>query len=144
MLDRISYILKVKNLTSAKFADEIGVQRSSVSHVLSGRNKPGFDFVQKLLLCYPDINADWLITGKGRPLNEPESLESRKKQKHQDTIDTNNLFKTEEKSIINTINQTEQHADIKKADKKEKSKVKSIEKIVIFYSDKTFREYNPG
>ena len=65
MKDRIIQFLKENNLTSTKFADVIGVQRSSISHLLSGRNKPSFDFIEKMLLSYPDINAQWLITGKG-------------------------------------------------------------------------------
>lgn len=62
--ERIQMILKMHNLTSAAFADKIGVQRSSVSHVISGRNKPGLDFLEKILLHFPRVNAQWLITGK--------------------------------------------------------------------------------
>lgn len=48
------------------FADTIGVARASVSHILAGRNKPGFDFIESMSKHYPRINLEWLITGKGR------------------------------------------------------------------------------
>jgi transcriptional regulator with XRE-family HTH domain len=65
MIDRISLILRTKNINASQFADEIGVQRSSISHVLSGRNKPSLEFVQRILKRYPEINPDWLLFGKG-------------------------------------------------------------------------------
>lgn len=65
MIDRITLLLKTRNISASQFADEIGVQRSSISHVLSGRNKPSLDFIQKILVRYPEINPDWLLFGKG-------------------------------------------------------------------------------
>lgn len=65
MVDRITLLLKARNISASQFADEIGVQRSSISHVLSGRNKPSLDFIQKILVKYPEINPDWLLFGKG-------------------------------------------------------------------------------
>lgn len=63
--NRIKALLKAKNINASKLADEIGIQRSSMSHVLNGRNKPSLDFIQKILETYPDINAEWLIRGTG-------------------------------------------------------------------------------
>jgi transcriptional regulator with XRE-family HTH domain len=65
MNDRIKLIIESRNLTASKFADEVGVQASSISHILSGRNKPSLEFIQKVLNTYPDINYEWLISGKG-------------------------------------------------------------------------------
>lgn len=65
MEDRLLKLLDTEQLTSAKFADAIGVQRSSVSHILSGRNKPSFNFLQKTMKAFPMLNADWLILGEG-------------------------------------------------------------------------------
>lgn len=64
LTDRIKYIMKINQQSATSFADEIGVQRSSISHVLSGRNKPSLEFIQKILIAYPKISADWLISGK--------------------------------------------------------------------------------
>jgi len=58
-------ILKTKNISSSQLADEIGVQRSNISHILSGRNKPSLEFIKKILDRYKDINMEWLINGKG-------------------------------------------------------------------------------
>ncbi len=73
MKDRISLLIKAKNLTAAQFAEEIGVQKSSISHILSGRNNASLDFVQKILLRYPEVNMDWILFGKGSMFKEGES-----------------------------------------------------------------------
>jgi len=75
MLERISKLIKTKKLSSSQFADEIGVQRSSVSHVLSGRNKPSLDFVTKILTAYEDINSEWLLIGKGNMFSMSEDIQ---------------------------------------------------------------------
>ncbi len=59
-------LLDLEQLTPSKFADMIGVQRSSISHVLSGRNKPSFDFLQKTLKAFPGLSAEWLVMGTGK------------------------------------------------------------------------------
>lgn len=73
MKDRISLLIKAKNLTAAQFADEIGVQKSSISHIISGRNNASLDFIQKVLLCYPEVNMEWLMFGKGPLFKGSES-----------------------------------------------------------------------
>lgn len=65
MKDRISLLIKAKNLTAAQFADEIGVQKSSISHIISGRNNASLDFIQKTLITYPEVSIEWLMFGKG-------------------------------------------------------------------------------
>jgi transcriptional regulator with XRE-family HTH domain len=65
MKERLIQLLDLEQLTPSKFADIIGVQRSSISHVISGRNKPSFDFLQKTLKAFPGLNASWLILGEG-------------------------------------------------------------------------------
>ncbi len=63
--ERLKHIIKEKQLSNAELAEKIGIQKSTVSHLLSGRNKPGFDFLNKLIKVFPDINLRWLITGEG-------------------------------------------------------------------------------
>lgn len=65
MIDRIKLLIKKENLSSSGFSDEIDLQRSSLSHIMSGRNKPSLDFVMKVKNRFPEINTDWLIFGKG-------------------------------------------------------------------------------
>lgn len=66
--DRISEIIKYSELTASDFADEIDVQRSSISHITSGRNKPSLDFIVKIKNRFPEIAWDWLINGEGEML----------------------------------------------------------------------------
>lgn len=65
MKERLIQLLDLEQLNPSKFADLIGVQRSSISHIISGRNKPSFDFLQKTLKAFPGLNASWLILGEG-------------------------------------------------------------------------------
>ena len=75
MINRIKRFIEIQNLTSSNFANEIGVQRSSVSHVLSGRNKPSLDFITKIKERFPEINLEWLIIGKGSMISVKEKIE---------------------------------------------------------------------
>ncbi len=76
MKDRIQYLLNALNLSATRLADEINVQRSGISHILSGRNQPSYDFLSKLLVRYPEINADWLLLGRGNAFSSPTIDES--------------------------------------------------------------------
>ncbi len=64
IVKRISQILEEQQLSSSAFADIIGVQRSSISHVLSGRNKPSLEFILKIIRSFPSYSTDWLLFGK--------------------------------------------------------------------------------
>lgn len=63
MIERFKSLLDQLRLTPSEFADRIGVQRSSISHLVSGRNKPSIDFLEKILIAFPDTDIKWLITG---------------------------------------------------------------------------------
>src|SRR5690606_26009306 len=63
--DRIDRMLKFYDLTASAFADKIGVQRSSISHLLAGRNKPSLEFVMRVVQTFPEVDLHWLIHGKG-------------------------------------------------------------------------------
>lgn len=80
---RLERILKYYGLSASGFADSIGVQRSSISHLLSGRNKPSLEFVLKVVKKYPEVNLYWLLNGKGsfpaRPVPSPIPEQSEKK-----------------------------------------------------------------
>ena len=131
MIDRIQLILKSKNLSPSQFADEIKVQRSSISHILSGRNKPSLDFVMKILSTYPEVNADWLIFGKGQMVKQekydPEIIEPK-------NIDLFQQEKEDEKK-----NQVKPSSPVQKKLFSEKNE--TIEKILVFYNNGTFQEY---
>jgi len=66
MEERLKFFLAMEGLSPAQLADRLGVQRSGISHLLQGRNKPSFEFINKLLAEFPKINPDWLIMGTGK------------------------------------------------------------------------------
>lgn len=144
MTERVNKILKYYKLTSSKLADKIGVQRSSISHVLSGRNKPSLDFIQKLLKAFPDINSDWIILGKGKMITEDEE---------ENNLFTNNIVKLSPEPVKEQTQEVPSLPDQKSLktatiDKMEKQSTistlnRKTDKIVIFYSDNTFQEFYP-
>lgn len=136
MIDRIQLILKTKNLSPSQFADEINVQRSSVSHILSGRNKPSLDFILKILTSYTEINSDWLMFGKGQMIKQAEREEK--------------IIIEDKQEIVSQPN-SQGEKQLKKTptpilpfetEDKEANNVET-EKIVIFYNDNTFSEFVP-
>lgn len=96
MHNRLKNWMESRGLKSSELADNIGVTRATISHILSGRNKPSIDFLQKLLSVFPKLNSNWLITGIGYMTTD-------------DTDNANQSFK-------------------------------SIDKVVVFYKDKSFQE----
>lgn len=74
MKDRLLQIMNKLGLSATKFADEIEVQRSGISHILSGRNQPSYDFLVKIMTRFPDINSEWLILGKGVMLRSDNTV----------------------------------------------------------------------
>ena len=72
MIDRIKLLMKEKKMLATQFSDEIGIQRSSLSHVLSGRNKPSLDFMLKIKNRFSDINLNWLLLGQENMLQYEE------------------------------------------------------------------------
>ena len=110
--NRLKKILNYHQLTASLFADKIGVQRSSISHILSGRNKPSLDFILKVTNTFTDVDIYWLLNGKGEFPKEQGP--------------TNKVFSPNESSIVETSNS--------KSSKK-------MNRIVVFYEDGTFEEY---
>ncbi|HSL90709.1 MAG TPA: hypothetical protein VK870_15505 [Ignavibacteriaceae bacterium] len=112
-----------KSISAGELANLLEVQRSNISHILNGRNMPGAAFIEKLLICFPDLNARWLLTGKGemksevQMLSEPEVMPS--------------------KEIVKPLTK-EQKTDVTDNSKKEKP----ISKVVLLFEDGTFIDYN--
>ena len=65
--ERIEYLINLYMLTPSQFADKTGIQRASVSHILSSRNKPSYEIMQKISLAFPEVNVGWLFMGIGEP-----------------------------------------------------------------------------
>jgi transcriptional regulator with XRE-family HTH domain len=128
--------MKLNNLTASAFADEIGVQRSSVSHILSGRNKPSLEFIQKVISKYPKVDAAWLISGATSvqsKIKQPEELGISAREK---------LANTErQQNDASTSSTLDKKMEAVPADgDKIRDSEKRITKILVFYSNGTFEE----
>jgi transcriptional regulator with XRE-family HTH domain len=148
MKERLLKFLEEESLTASKFADDIGVQRSSISHILSGRNNPGYDFLQKVLKCYPYLNAEWLILGSGKMTKVPQQASLFAIENELNTV-TNERAPL--KDQLETSSTKKEHNPVANEPvlnlnqaTKETSLTKRIEKIVILFSDQSFMEYLPS
>ncbi len=95
MIERIKQIITAKQMTASGFADLVGVPRSTISHVLSGRNNPSLELVQKILDAFPDIRTQWLIRNEGNMsdqtqdlFSQPEGPEDRPRQKPRTNVES--------------------------------------------------------
>ena len=137
MKERIIEFLKAENKTSAQFAEEIGVQPSGISHIISGRNKPSLDFILKMFEKYEYLSTDWLLFGKGSMYKEPAMQKLFEESVDSDT--NNSITPKEQSQKSETKNKTFTEA----ADRQLRKEL-SVEKIVWFFNDRSFREYFPG
>ena len=76
MNNRLKQFLAAENISQAQFAETINVVRASVSHVLAGRNNPGYDFIKSIMDNYPTLNIEWLMLGKGKMYKDKVIQES--------------------------------------------------------------------
>ena len=151
MKDRILQFLASRSLSPTHFADLLKVQRSGVSHILAGRNKPSYDFITKMLLAFPGINAEWLLLGSGEMYKSaaeaaPQTLplfeeplppsEATVKAEHPKETETGKNLKNDLATPPPGELSGLQHAAAKKTGK-------TVEAIAIFYTDKTFCVYQP-
>ena len=81
MQERFKQLLEEKNLTATRFAAMIKVNASAMSHILNGRSKPGFDVLDKIAQAFPDVNLNWLISGKGSLYNNRISTPAKEVEK---------------------------------------------------------------
>lgn len=119
--ERLTVIMKSYQLSASAFADKIQVPRSSISHLLSGRNKPSLDFVLKVVKEFDEVELYWLLNGKG---TFPKS-----------NIHSPTLKQEVPKTIVRSTPVAIQ------PENESKTPLKKIERIVMFFDDGTFKEY---
>ena len=141
MNDRIRQFMAYQGLSASELADSIGVQRSNLTHVLNGRNKPSFQFIAKLMEQYPAINPKWLILGSG------EMIQGGKEAANSGLFDE---LKTEpevitppEKSAAEPVREEVQPV-YERLIPPDADPQKQVERIVVFYTDQTFKSYSPS
>ncbi|PKH51687.1 transcriptional regulator [Tenacibaculum sp. Bg11-29] len=140
LLPRLKRIIEHYNLTSSTFADTIDVQRSSISHLLSGRNKPSLDFVMKIINKFPEVDLYWLLYGKGS-FPKIEGIIEPKNQ--------NDIIKEKKTapSLFSENETSEQEPEIKSnmqfsAVENKQANTKKISRIILFFEDGSFEAYN--
>lgn len=162
MKDRITRIMVSEGLTAAQFADKIGVLRSSISHILSGRNNPSLDFIQKIMQRFPQYNAEWIVAGSGEMMKKAvqKALFEEELPPENPKISTEEpvAFTAEDKEAdsISDLEDTRKDTSLKPKDtvgepgyevKKEYIPVNidpiQVEQVLIFYTDGTFKSYRP-
>jgi len=143
--DKIKQILIDKSISPSHFADEIGVQRSSVSHILAGRNKPSLDIVQKIIRRYPDLGMEWIMDEEELPnieLDQSENNQGNARQKS--SIRSNSTLLESSEKKYPDISTVQRNLEAKENSRPVLETVqKPIERILIFYSDGTFKQYTP-
>ncbi len=160
--------MKSQNLTSSQFADKLGVQRSGLSHILSGRNKPSLDFVLKVLAGFPDLNPQWLLQGKGKMYVNMAGVSEAQKVVNPGAEQGGSIslleafsagaslpvveptpapetpaYDNEESLTDALLNMRPQPEQAEQAEPEAAPIKKAIARIVLFYSDGTFAEFQP-
>lgn len=148
MNQRLQQFLSAENISQAQFADSIDVARASVSHVLAGRNRPGYDFIRSIAEHYPKLNLEWLITGKGKmykqdsPAAVPAPVPVAAEPAAADSLFGDSSFATEEKeedipaSPVKAAPGAPETTPVKDLP----AAGRSISRIIVFYDDNTYQE----
>jgi transcriptional regulator with XRE-family HTH domain len=143
MRDRLLEFLKSENKSSAQLAEEIGVQPSGISHILSGRNNPSLDFVLKMLGKYQFLSSDWLLFGRGTMYKDI------KMQSLFDEVDLSDR-KTENESVNQVPERREREEktmEMESLNRETLSKTaerkSAVTRIIMFFDDRSFEEYTP-
>ncbi len=124
---RLQKILTYYGLTATAFSEEINFNRSTISHLLSGRNKPSLEFVLKVLKKFPEVELYWLLNGKGEfPATSKNSLSTPAAttiSEKPNLFQQKEIFNEEEKKQTTPQNELQ------------------IERIIVFYKNGSFKEY---
>ena len=128
---RLKEFIDEKELSVLSFSEKVGIQRSSLSHLFSGRNKPSIDLLLKIKKQYPDIDLDWLISGQAIKKEAYTNSASEKS----DELQVTNVNKEVLKTNIQSIRTDEEALGSKKTSSSQ------IERIIIFNKNGSFNEY---
>jgi len=169
MVDRIKQIMEYYKLAPATFAEQIGINRSNLTHLFQGRNQPSLELAKKILLCFPDIKTEWLIMGVGqmfmssddRELNiqiqkekliqvsqpKPDLFSSTKEEFQNETAFKKSESREIQKEITHLPIPEKPITPIRETsleiDTPRSHSTVSIKKIIFFYSDNSFEIYQP-
>lgn len=142
MNTRLKQFLAAENISQAQFADSINVVRASVSHVLSGRNNPSFDFIKAMMLQYPNLNIDWLMFGKGRMYKDQTRPEPVEDLLFSDLDIEDDLRTTSPAPVEEKITPVETSTELNTSTQATQTVVnqRKVSKILILFDDGTYQE----
>lgn len=142
MNTRLKQFLAAENISQAQFADSINVVRASVSHVLSGRNNPSFDFIKAMMLQYPNLNIDWLMFGKGRMYKDQTRPEPVEDLLFSDLDIEDDLRTTSPAPVEEKITPVETSTELNTSTQATQTVVnqRKVSKIIILFDDGTYQE----
>ena len=140
MKERIEKIMEYKQMTAAVFADRIGIQRSTLAHILNGRNNPSLDVVMKIHQCFEDINLEWLLDGIGSMVNN--SSPYKRKDNYDlfsNSVEQNEQIKRKQTSVVQQTEPVKTQEVVRYIEKPRRN----ITEIRIIYEDNSFEIYKP-
>ena len=141
--DKIKQVLTIKNLSPSHLADDIGIQRSSISHILSGRNRPSLDIIQRIVRRFPEFTYDWFLE-EDIQMSTSRSAESVPSVNIEPAvsplISVNSAMTISNPAAAITTDQP--IVPISMASDSDTGK--TVNRILLFYTDGTFREYIPA
>lgn len=137
--ERVIQIMKLKNMSPSQFADITRLNRATVSQLTANRNNPSFSTIMNILETFPEIDANWLLLGRKSTIQSTEKQEDNIVLQN-NQIDIFDTQQTENQSVELKNNQSQKNEVISQ---ESNTISKKIEKIVIFYTDRSFSEYKP-
>ncbi|MCX6252873.1 MAG: helix-turn-helix transcriptional regulator [Bacteroidia bacterium] len=144
MKERLLEFLKSENKSSAQLAEEIGVQPSGISHILSGRNNPSLDFVLKMLEKYQYLSTDWLLFGKGSMYKDIKMQSLFGENSSLELDDASKLLKNVPQKPEIEFQNVRKDGQMKDSEVPTNNSTSLVEKIVWFYDNNSFEEYFPS
>ncbi|WP_394759269.1 helix-turn-helix domain-containing protein [Flavobacterium sp.] len=151
-IKRLEIILDYYSLSASGFADKVGVQRSSLSHLLSGRNKPSLDLILKIIENFPEVDLYWILNGKGNfpkseiiktPNIQTSTPISKKNIEENITQDFPDLFSEEKQIEKNPVFENIKNNFSNTGNIQSINNESEIERIVVFYKNGSFKNYLP-
>ncbi|MBO7189701.1 MAG: helix-turn-helix transcriptional regulator [Alistipes sp.] len=145
MKEKLEILCSKYNLTASSLAKALGVEASAISHIRSGRNKPSYDFVVKILRAFPDVNPDWLLLDGDEFLRTGASAESTITPLFPEFGASADAPSVERRE---NIEMSQSFAEPKNVttDKKLFSKIggKEAKRVIVLYTDGSFESYDAG
>lgn len=149
MREKLLKLMKSEKLSSSRLAEILEIQPSSISHILSGRNKPSYDFLVKILRRFPTLNPDWLLLDAEQMYRSNEELDRRindtNPQSSQTTSSAEKMI-VNSKNALNPKNESSQNSTNRPIENiaavaNIATDGRTIERVIVLYTDKSFEAY---